>query len=53
MVVVRPEFISRNRLQKDPLLLLTALLELELTGTVQNIGGKIYRLAIELKLSLN
>ena len=34
MVVARPEFIFRNRLQKDPLLLLATLLELELTGTV-------------------
>ena len=49
----RPEFISRNRLQKDPLLLLATLLELELTGTVENIGGQIYRLAIELELPLN
>ena len=38
MVVARPEFISRNRLQKDPLILLATLLELELTGTVENIG---------------
>ena len=53
MAVVRPEFISRNRLQKDPLLLLATLLELELTGTVENIGGQIYRLAIELELPLN
>ena len=53
MVVTGPEFIFRNRLQKDPLLLLATLLELELTGTVQNIGGQIYRPAIELKLSLN
>ena len=53
MIMARPEFISRNRLQKDPLLLLATLLELELTGTVENIGGQIYRLAIELKLSLN
>jgi len=53
MVVARPEFISRNWLQKDPLLLLATLLELELTGTVENIGGQIYRLAIELELPLN
>ena len=53
MVMTRPEFISRNRLQKDPLLLLATLLELELSGTVENIGGQIYRLAIELELPLN
>ena len=53
MVVARPEFIPRNRLQKDPLLLLATLLELELTGTVENIGGQICRLAIELELPLN
>ena len=49
----RPEFISRNRLQKDPLLLLATLLELELTGTVENIGGQIYLLATEPELPLN
>ena len=49
----RPEFISRNRLQKDPLLLLATLLELELTGTVENIGWQIYLLTIELELPLN
>ena len=53
MVVARPEFIFRNRLQKDPLFLLAILLELELTGTVENIGGQIFRLAIELELPLN
>ena len=41
MVVAHPEFISWNRLQKDPLLLSATLLELELTGTVENIGGQI------------
>ena len=34
MVVARSELIFRNRLQKDLLLLLATLLELELTGTV-------------------
>ena len=53
MVVACPEFIFRNQLQKDLLLLLAILLELELTGTVENIGGKIYRLAIEHELPLN
>ncbi len=53
MVVARPEFIFRNRLQKEPLLLLATLLELELTGTVKNLGGLIYRLTIELELPLN
>ena len=53
MVVARPEFIPRNRLQKDPLLLLATLLELELTGTVENIGRQIYRLSVELELLLN
>ena len=33
--------------------ILATLLELELTGTVENIGGKIYRLSIELELHLN
>ena len=51
MVVARPEFIPRNRLQKDPLLLLATLLELELTGNVENIGGQIYRLAAELDIT--
>ena len=53
MVVARPELIFRNRLQKDLLLLLATLLELELTGTIKNIGRQIYRLAIELELPLN
>ncbi len=53
MVVTRPDFIFRNRLQKDPLLLLATLLELELTGTVENIGGQIYLLATEPELPLN
>ena len=53
MVVTRPEFIPRIRLQKDPLLLLATLLELELTGTVENIGGQIYCLVMELELPLN
>ena len=53
MVAARPEFIFRNRLQKDPLLLLATLLELELTGTVENIGGQTYRLAVELELPSN
>ena len=53
MVVARPEFIPRNRLQKATLLLLATLLELELTGTVEIIGGQIYRLSIELELPLN
>ena len=53
MVVARPEFISRNRIQKDQLLLLATLLELELTGTIENIGWQIYRLTIELELPLN
>jgi len=48
---IEPDF--RNRLQKDLLLLLATLLELELTGTVENIGGQIYRLTIELELPLN
>ena len=50
MVVSRPKFIPRNRLQKDPLLLLATLLELELTGTVENIGEQIYRPVVELEL---
>ena len=53
MVVARPEFISRNRIQKDQLLLLATLLELELAGTVESIGGQIYHLGIELELPLN
>ena len=53
MVVVRPEFIFRNRPQKDPLHLLATLLELELTGTVENIGGQIFRPAVELELPSN
>ena len=53
MVVARPEFIPRNRLQKDPLLLLATLLELKLTGTVEDIGGQIYLLTIELEFPLN
>ena len=53
MVLARPEFIFRNRLQKDPLLLLAILLELKLTGTVEKIGGQIYRLTNELELPLN
>ena len=51
--MARPEFIFRNRLQKDALLFLATLLELELTGTVENIGGHTYRLAIEIELPLN
>ena len=53
MVVTRPEFIFRNWLQKDLLLLLVTLLELELTGTVEHIGRQIYRLSVELELLLN
>ena len=53
MVVARPELIFRNRLQKDLLLLLATLLELELTGTVENNGEQIYCLAIELALPLD
>ena len=49
----RPEFISRNRLQKDPLLLLATLLELELTGTVETISGQIYRLRVEVEIPSN
>jgi len=33
--------------------LLATLLELELTGTVENIGGQIYRLRIELEIPSN
>ncbi len=51
--MARPELIFRNRLQKDLLLLLATLLELELTGTVESIGGQIYCLLIELELPLN
>ena len=32
-------------------ILLATLLELELTGTVENIGGQIYRLAAELDIT--
>ena len=32
-------------------ILLATLLELELTGTVENIGGQIYRLATELDIT--
>ena len=53
MVVTHHELIFRNWLQKDPLLLLATLLELEITGTVEIIDGQMYRLAIELELPLN
>ena len=33
--------------------LLATLLELELTGTVENIGGQIYRLRVELEIPSN
>ena len=34
-------------------ILLATLLELELTGTLENIGGQIYRLAAELNITVH
>ena len=34
-------------------ILLATLLELELTGTLENIGGQIYRLSIELDITVH
>ena len=34
-------------------ILLATLLELELTGTLENIGGQIYKLAAELDITVN
>ena len=34
-------------------ILLATLLELELTGTLENIGGQIYRLATELNITVH
>ena len=53
MVVARPEFIFGIGYKTIRYFILATLLELELTGKVENIGEQIYRLAIELELPLN
>ena len=40
-----------EKTQIETNILLATLLELELTGTVENIGGQIYRLAAELDIT--
>ena len=42
-----------NSFQIEMNILLATLLELELTGTVENIGGQIYRLAAELDTTVH
>ena len=39
--------------QIEMIILLATLLELELTGTLENIGGQIYRLAAELDITVH
>jgi len=43
----------RAKTQIEINILLATLLELELTGTLENIGGQIYRLATELGITVH
>ena len=43
----------RAKTQIEINILLATLLELELTGTLENIGGQIYRLAAELDITVH
>jgi len=45
------QFTNKQGLEMN--FLLATLLELELTGTVENIGGQIYRLRVELEIPSN
>ena len=43
----------QTKTQIEMNILLATLLELELTGTLENIGGQIYRLAAELDITVH
>ena len=44
---------NQAKTQIEMNILLATLLELELTGTLENIGGQIYRLATELNITVH
>ena len=46
-------YVIHARTQIEMNILLATLLELELTGTLENIGGQIYRLAAELDITVH
>ena len=45
--------VIHTKTQIEMNILLATLLELELTGTLENIGGQIYRLAAELDITVH
>ena len=45
--------VIHTKTQIEMNILLATLLELELTGTLENIGGQIYRLATELDITVH
>ena len=46
-------YLIHAKTQIEMNILLATLLELELTGTLENIGGQIYRLAAELDITVH